>query len=111
MWAARNRITNGPNDAVRAALVLTVVSSLYGIQRADRCTGESALQKRVDPLLELLDRGLALDLLTIDEEGWRRIHFENLAGVFLVGFDLVEQRLILQSGLDLFLAESGLLVD
>src|ERR1700755_1006107 len=40
----------------------------------------SALQQRIDSLLELLERGLALDLLAIDEEGRRRIHLQHLTG-------------------------------
>jgi len=35
---------------------------------ADR-RGRSALEQRIDPLLELLDRGLAFDLLAVNEEG------------------------------------------
>src|SRR3954470_5160167 len=109
-WAARNpNQAGGPNIAGRAALLDG--NKACAVQRPGRCSGTSALEKRVDLLLEFLDRGLALDLLAIDEEGRRRIHFKNLAGVFLVGGDLVEQRLVLQAGLDLLLCETGLLAD
>src|SRR5262249_44092939 len=36
----------------------------------------AALQERIDLLLELADRGLALDPFAIDEEGRRRIHLQ-----------------------------------
>src|SRR6478609_84237 len=74
-------------------------------------TSESALQQRIDLLGEFLERGLALDLLAVDEERRRRIDLQNVAGIFLVGGDLVEQRLVLQAGLDLLLSETGLLAD
>src|ERR1700730_10459213 len=80
------------------------------ITRASR-DPESALQQRIDSLLELLERGLALDLLAIDEEGRRRIHLQHLACVFLVGDELVQQRLVIEAGLDLLLTEAGLLAD
>src|SRR5579859_74315 len=71
----------------------------------ESCAGRSAsLQKRVDLLLEFLNRRLALDLLAVDEEGRRRVHLQYVAGVFLVGGDLVEQRLVLQAVVDLLLA-------
>ena len=72
---------------------------------------DQLFKQRVDLLVEFLERGLALDLLAIDEEGRRRIHLQHLAGVFLVGGDLVEQRLVLQAILDLLLAEARLLAD
>ena len=58
------------------------------------------LSSGFDPLVEFLERGFALDLLAIDEKGRRRIDLQHLGGVFLVGDDLVEQRLVLQAGLD-----------
>ena len=39
------------------------------------------------------------------------LHLQHLGGVFLVGRDLVEQRLVLQAILDLRLGEAGLLAD
>src|ERR1700758_4077580 len=51
----------------------------------------STLQQRINPLLEFLERGLALDLLAVDEEGRRRVHLQHLTGIFLVGDELVEQ--------------------
>src|SRR5262249_24813317 len=46
---------------------------LRGLCYALNPVEESALEKRVDLLLEFLDRGFALDLLAVDEEGRRRI--------------------------------------
>src|SRR5262249_40291652 len=43
----------------------------------------AALEERIDLLLELPDRRLALDPFAIDEEGRRRIHLQDVAGVFL----------------------------
>src|SRR6516162_1214952 len=84
---------------------------LRGLYYALNPVEESALEKRVDLLLELLDRGFALDLLAVDEEGRRRIDLQHLARIFLVGGDLVEERLILEAGLDLLLGKSCLLAD
>src|SRR5438876_5801052 len=72
---------------------------------------ESALQERLDLLVEFLERGFALDLLAVDKEGRRRINLEHLAGVFLVGGDLVQQRLVFQATVDRLRAEAGLLAD
>src|SRR3979409_1584115 len=72
--------------------------------RRDSGFVQSALEKRLDALVKFLERGLALDLLAIDEKGRRRIDLQHLAGVLLVGGDLVEQCLILQAILDLLLA-------
>src|SRR5579872_6147650 len=66
------------------------------------------LEQRLDPLVEFLKRGFAFDLLAVDEKGRRRIDFQNVGCVFLVGDDLVEQRLILQAGFDLALAQARL---
>src|SRR5438445_9374203 len=71
----------------------------------------SALQERLDLLVELFERCFALDHLAIDKEGRRRIDLQHFAGIFLVGGDLVHQRLILEAILDLLLAETGLLAD
>src|SRR5229473_3167822 len=57
---------------------------------------ESALQERLDLLIEFLERGLALDHLAVDEEGRRGIDLQHFAGVLLIGGDLVEQRLSLR---------------
>src|SRR6516162_4412638 len=84
---------------------------LRGLYYALNPVEESALEKRVDLLLELLDRGFALDLLAVDEEGRRRINLQHLARIFLVGGDLVEQRLVLQALFDLLLGQAGLLAD
>src|ERR1700756_5338075 len=70
--------------------------------------GRSALQQWIDPLLEFRDRRLAPDLLAVDEEGRCRVHFQHFRRVFLIGCDLVEQRLIVQAGLDLILAQARL---
>src|SRR6202790_2428934 len=51
---------------------------------------ESALQQRFDPLVEFLERSPALDLLAIDEKGRRRVDLQHIAGVLLIGGDLVE---------------------
>src|SRR5216684_8316721 len=72
---------------------------------------ESALQQRFDLLVEFLERGLALDHIAIDEKGRRRVDLQHLVGEFLVGGDLVEQRLVLEAILDRLLAEPGLLAD
>src|SRR4051794_11405567 len=56
--------------------------------------GESALQQRFDSLVEHIETRIACDLLAVDEEGRRRIDLQHVAGVFLIGRDLVEQRLI-----------------
>ena len=77
-----------------------------GLTSEGSVAGESALQQRINALLELLDRGLALDLVTVDEKGGRGIHLQDLAGVFLIGCDLVEQRPIVQAGFDLVLAQA-----
>src|SRR3954454_23030216 len=80
--------------------------------RSTRATiRESALQQRFDSLVEYIERGVALDPLAVDEEAGRRIHLQHLAGVFLVGDDLVEQGLILQTVLNRLLAEPRLLAD
>src|ERR1700676_235203 len=71
----------------------------------------SALQQRRDALGKLLERGLALEHLAIDEEGRCRIDLQNFVGVFLVGCDLVEQRLILEAILDILFAKARLLAD
>src|ERR1700677_721633 len=60
----------------------------------------SALQQRFDSLVEFLERGLALDHLAIDEEGRRRIDLQHFAGVLLIGFEFVDQRLVLEAILD-----------
>src|SRR5258707_9585716 len=70
---------------------------------------KSALEQRLDLLVEFLERGLALDHLAIDEKGRCRVDLQHLAGEFLIGGDLVQQRLVLEAGLDGLLAESGLL--
>src|SRR5260221_6673706 len=72
---------------------------------------ESALQQRLDLLVKFLERSLALDHLAIDEKGWRRVDLQHVAGEFLVGGDLVEQRLVLEAGLDGLLAEARLPAD
>src|SRR3982750_4062114 len=72
---------------------------------------QSALQQRFDPLVEFGKGCLAFDLLAIEEKGRRRINLQHLAGVFLVGRDLVEQGLVLEAILDGLLAETGLLAD
>src|SRR5713101_10118956 len=65
---------------------------------------ESALQQRFDPLVEFLERGLAPDHLAVDEKGRRRADLQHLVGEFLVGGDLVEQRLVFEAILDRLLA-------
>src|ERR1700687_1049448 len=45
---------------------------------------QSALQQRRDALGKLLERGLALEHLAIDEEGRCRIDLQNFVGVSLV---------------------------
>src|SRR5882762_6373077 len=60
-------------------------------------TRESAFQQRFDLLVEFLERGLAPDHVAIDEEGRRRTDLQHLGGEFLVGGDLVEQRLVLEA--------------
>src|SRR6266480_211245 len=85
---------------------------VYGILCIRACRNAwSALQERLDLLVEFLERGLALDLLAIDERGRRRIDLQHLTGEFLIGGDLVEQRLVLEAALDGLLAETGLLAD
>src|SRR5665647_2221064 len=48
-----------------------------------RGSDRSALLQRLDLLVEFLERGLALDLLAIDEERRRRIDLQHIIGVFL----------------------------
>src|SRR5882757_6273541 len=57
----------------------------------------SALQQCIDALAELVEGLFALEHLAVDEEGRCRIDLQHLGGEFLVGRDLVEQRLILQT--------------
>src|SRR5690242_3967416 len=65
---------NGPNHRCSGRFASALYQGPVGVQRPGRCAaGVSALQKRVDLLLELFDRGLTLDLLTVDEEGRGRI--------------------------------------
>src|SRR5262249_23683962 len=52
---------------------------LRGLWNAPIPVEESALEKRVDLLLKLLDRGFTLDLVAVDEEGRRRIDLQHLA--------------------------------
>jgi hypothetical protein len=58
------------------------------------------LQKRFYLLVELLERHGAFESLAIDEEGRCRIDLQYLVGEFLIGGELVEQRLILCAGFD-----------
>src|SRR5581483_8060026 len=101
---------NLDGEALANRLLNSGLSLLLNLPHASR-GARSALQQRIDSLLELLERGLALDLLAIDEEGRRRIHLEHLGRVFLISDELVEQRLVVEAGLDLLLAEAGLLAD
>ena len=78
------------------------------MSKACSLSGRSALQQRIDLLGEVFERDLALDHLAIDEEGRRRIDLQDLVGELLVGGDLVEQRLILQTILDRLLGQAGL---
>src|SRR3984957_16017818 len=87
VWA---RAAPGGQDAPRAtnnAVTVRVAMKAGRIRR-------SALQQRIDPLGKFLVRSLALDLLAIDEEGRRRIHLQHVGGVFLIGGELVEHRLV-----------------
>src|SRR5665213_1307573 len=69
----------------------------YGfLEQARSRASESALQHRLDLLVEFIERRFALDDFAIDEEGRRRIHLEHVGGVLLIGGDLVEQRLVLE---------------
>jgi hypothetical protein len=61
------------------------------------------LRQRFDLRLQFLKRHRALEHLAIDEEGRRCIDLEDLIGEFLVGGELVEQRLIFLAGLDGYL--------
>src|SRR3954466_13546469 len=71
---------------------------------------ESALQQLLDQGVEIFEFD-TLYPLAIDEETRGRIDLQHLAGVFLVGGDLVEQGLIFQTLLDRLLAEPRLLAD
>src|SRR5215213_4568901 len=89
---------------------------LRGLSRADKIrrpvgVEQSGLQQRLDLLVEIRERRVALDLLAIDKKGRCRIDLQYLAGIFLVGRDLVEQGLVLEAILDRLLAETGLLAD
>src|ERR1700730_17084621 len=86
-------------------------AGLTGHTNPARQGAESALQERLDLLIEFLERGLALDHLAVDEEGRCRIDLQHFAGELLIGGDLVEQRLVLEASLDRLLAEAGLLAD
>src|SRR6266576_1122855 len=92
----RERTTSGRQTARDQLLSSDLIFLSNASNGLSLGVGPSALQERVDLLLELLDRGLALDLLAIDKEGRRRIDLQHLAGILLVGGDLVEQRLIFQ---------------
>src|SRR5947209_15050450 len=72
-----------------------------GLRRDDE---KSALQQRLDYLVEVLECRRAFDHLAVDEEGRGRIDLQHLVCVFLIGRDLVEQRLVLQAILDRLLA-------
>src|SRR5260221_3029656 len=85
------------------------VTGRYGFRNAG--TAKSALQQRLDPLVEFLERGLAPNHLAIEEKGRRRVDLQYLIGELLIGGDLVEQGLILEAILDRLLAEPGLLAD
>src|SRR4030081_1704922 len=101
----------GPKGNRRPGLFPRLLRGLRVPVNPVRQREESALEKRLDALVKFLERGLALDLLAIDEKGRRRIDLQHLASVLLVGSDLVEQRLILEAILDLLLAKPGLLAD
>src|SRR5258707_4848579 len=60
---------------------------------------KSALEQRLDLLVEFLERGLALDHLAIDEKGRCRVDLQHLAGEFLIGGYPIQQDLVLASGL------------
>src|ERR1700760_4728842 len=82
---------NGERPAMavndRAAVTARRVISMLSPGWLDR----SALQHRIDALAELLERGLALHHLAVDEERRGRIDLQHFGGEFLVGGDLVEQ--------------------
>src|SRR5437879_13649242 len=100
----------GPEGNRRSRLFPRVLSRLsWGLRGRLNPDPESALQERLDLLVEFLKRGFALDLLAVDKEGRRRIDLEHLAGVFLVGGDLVQQRLVLQTSVDRLRADARLL--
>src|SRR3954447_18958075 len=73
---------------------------------------ESALQQRLDPLVELLERGRALDHLAVDEEGGSRADLQHLMSVFEVVHDLLSDRwIVVDAGLYGLLGGSGLYAD
>src|SRR4051795_5072335 len=83
----------------RAAFPKRFVESFAGLTAPNESNAsgglESALQQGFDALFEFLEALFALDHLAVDEKGRRRIHLQHLGGEFLVGRDLVEQRLVL----------------
>src|SRR5436305_11847040 len=85
-------------------------------RRAARCAAsgarESALQQRLDPLLELLERGRASDHLAVDEEGRGRADLQHLVGIFEVVHDLLSDRwIVVDTGFYGLLAGAGLCAD
>src|SRR5262245_22321092 len=71
----------------------------------------SALQIRLDQLVELLDRhGAALDL-AVDEEGRGGVHAELLRPAVAHRVDAVEHLLVGEAGLETLLGEAVLLGD
>ena len=82
---------------------------------ADWVTGPQCglliLQKRFYLLVQFLERHGAFESLAIDEEGRRRIDLQDLVGEFLIGGELVEQRLIRCAGFDRLFAQPGLFAD
>jgi len=80
------------------------------VVRGPQC-GLLILQKRFYLLVQFLERHGAFESLAIDEEGRRRIDLQDLVGKFLIGGELVEQRLIRCAGFDSLFAQPGLFAD
>src|SRR3981081_3143822 len=101
----------GPEGNLRAGLFPRLLQGLRDCMKPACRQAESALEQRLDLLVEFLERGLALDHLAIDEEGRRRVDLQHVAGEFLISGDFVQQRLVLEASFDRLLAEPGLFAD
>src|SRR5260370_33076838 len=89
-----------PLPAFPKAFVEDFIEVFAGLTGTPEPCDESAFQLRFDPLVEFFETRFADDHLAIDKESRGSPDLQYLAGVFAVGRDLFEQRLILQAVLD-----------